>query len=113
MNLVSTLGVIAGFFLVIIGGAVTCAHATVALEQRRRLREVEAWRRARPRAALKGILVARNPMTGEGYAIPIFAPGSAARPADADPITGEPIQYGWSESELREVAARPSEFFVE
>lgn len=98
--------------LFMLAAAWGAAELTVWREHRGRRREIEAWRRARPRAPLRGFIVATDAATGDRFAIPIFAPGSAARPADADPITGEPIQYGWSQSELREIAARPTEFFV-
>jgi hypothetical protein len=110
VHVASGLVAIAGGFVLIAFGA---AALQVALRQRQRRREVELWRRNRPRARLLAVVFAREPLTGESVAVPVFAPGSTARPLDADPITAEPVQYGWSDSEIKEVMQRPSEFFVE
>lgn len=81
-------------------------------ERRKLVARVEAWRRDRPRAPLVGVFLRTDPLSGRHYATPVFTHALGVRPLDADPLTGERVQYGWSDADIREALARPSEFFV-
>lgn len=111
--LLQTVGILAIFAALVVGIAFLSAWLVRRREQSAIVKKVEAWRRARPRAPLRGMIFGREVSTGRAIAIPIFAPGSAARAADVDPLTGERIQYGWADGELREACERPTEFIVE
>lgn len=114
-----TVGALAIFAALIVGLAFLAAWLIRRQEQAEIVKKVEAWRRDRPRAPLHGFLLGVQMQSGAAgavgvaVAIPIFEPGSAARPADVDPLTGERIQYGWADGELREAWERPTEFIVE
>lgn len=64
--------------------------------------QVERWRRERPRGRL-----IQCTLGGAEFGV---MPTPGVVPMTRDPLTGERVLFGWSESELREVAARPSEF---